>query len=90
MYCQLDRTIYYAEAFFEEREASVGDFAWKVVLAHEWGHHVQLLLGIAPAPGNAFELQADCLAGAYHVIRDARLARPRGCHRSGYWIGCGR
>ena len=34
-------------------------------MAHEWGHHLQTLLGIAPAPGNTFELQADCLAGAY-------------------------
>src|SRR5688572_19444853 len=65
MYCPLDQTIYYAEAFFQDREAQVGDFAWKVVLAHEWGHHVQTLLGIEPEPGTTFELQADCLAGAY-------------------------
>ena len=43
----------------------IGDFAPIVVTAHEWGHHIQSLLGIEPEPGNAFELQADCLAGAY-------------------------
>ena len=43
----------------------IGDFAPIVVTAHEWGHHVQWLLGVVPEPGNAFELQADCLAGAY-------------------------
>jgi predicted metalloprotease len=68
-YCGLDQTIYYEGAFFAAREATIGDFAWKVVLAHEWGHHVQILLGIQWTAGNAFELQADCLAGAY--ARDA-------------------
>ncbi|MDP9366506.1 MAG: neutral zinc metallopeptidase, partial [Chloroflexota bacterium] len=68
-YCRIDRTIYYAPLFFADREARFGDFAWVTVLAHEWGHHVQHLLGIEPGPSNAFELQADCLAGSY--ARDA-------------------
>jgi predicted metalloprotease len=42
-----------------------GDFAPIVVLAHEWGHHIQTVCGIAPGSDNTFELQADCLAGAY-------------------------
>jgi len=68
-YCPLDQTIYYAPAFFADQEQGIGDFAWVVIVAHEWGHHVQTLLGIEPTPGPGFELQADCAAGAY--TRDA-------------------
>ena len=64
-YCPLDETIYYSPAGFAEHNQRIGDFGPIVVTAHEWGHHVQSLLGIVPEPGNAFELQADCLAGAY-------------------------
>ncbi len=35
------------------------------IAAHEWGHHVQHLLGVQRASDNRFELQADCLAGAF-------------------------
>ena len=69
LYCRLDGSIYYADWFFADLETQFGNFAWVTVLAHEWGHHVQNSLGIAPGQNNAFELQADCLAGAY--ARDA-------------------
>lgn len=68
-YCPLDQTIYYAPAFFADQERRIGNYAWVVVVAHEWGHHVQTLLGIRPTPDPGFELQADCAAGAY--ARDA-------------------
>lgn len=77
-YCVLDQTIYYSAGFRDSVEARVGDFGWVVVVAHEWGHHVQLQLGVeissAPdGPGSLapieLELQADCLAGVY--TRDA-------------------
>jgi predicted metalloprotease len=64
-YCRNDETIYYSPAGFAEHERELGDYSPIVVTAHEWGHHVQRLLGLTPEPGNAFELQADCLAGAY-------------------------
>jgi predicted metalloprotease len=43
------------------------DFALTYVVAHEWGHHVQNLLGLSgPARSSAsIELQADCLAGVW-------------------------
>lgn len=69
LYCFFDQTIFFESAFFAPFHENQGDFAWKVILAHEWGHHVQRMLDIWPTPGNAFELQADCLAGAY--ARDA-------------------
>jgi len=73
-YCLVDETIYYSAEFRRTVEERVGDFGWVVVVAHEWGHHVQNELGIdlGGAPSGAgdfssFELeqQADCLAGAY-------------------------
>jgi predicted metalloprotease len=68
-YCPIDGTIYFATAFFTEQKTRFGDYAWINILAHEWGHHAQNTLGITTGTGNAFELQADCLAGVY--ARDA-------------------
>ena len=73
-YCVLDETIYYSTDFRTILETQVGDFGWVVVVAHEWGHHVQYQLGLDPgaAPDQVGDLaprdleeQADCLAGAY-------------------------
>ena len=81
-YCPADRLVYLEETFFEElarRFGAPGDFARAYVLAHEFGHHVQTLLGIEadvrqqqranPGDANALsvrlELQADCFAGVW-------------------------
>lgn len=64
-YCNSDETIYFSVAGFADHERRFGDFAPIVVTAHEWGHHVQWLLRVSQEAGNAYELQADCLAGAY-------------------------
>jgi predicted metalloprotease len=64
-YCPLDQAVYYSVPLGQEIQTSLGDFAWITVLAHEWGHHVQVLLGIEPDHTIDRELQADCLAGAY-------------------------
>jgi predicted metalloprotease len=73
-YCVLDETIYYAIPFRELIEREIGDYGWIVVVAHEWGHHVQRQLGyemsnrtgsIGDDGSLAIEQQADCLAGAY-------------------------
>jgi uncharacterized protein len=82
-YCPPDRKVYLDLSFFDElaqRFGAPGDFAQAYVIAHEVGHHVQNLLGIAEkvtrlqhrasqAEGNALsvrmELQADCLAGVW-------------------------
>jgi predicted metalloprotease len=64
-YCPAEEAIYYAPAGLDAHRRRIGDFAPIVVMAHEWGHHVQTVLGIAPGQGNTFELYADCLAGAY-------------------------
>jgi hypothetical protein len=82
-YCPLDQRVYLDLEFFTEldrRFGAPGDFARAYVVAHEVGHHVQNLLGIAekvhslrrrmrPEQANALsvrmELQADCFAGIW-------------------------
>jgi len=81
-YCPLDRKVYLDLGFFRElrsRFEAPGDFAQAYVIAHEFGHHVQNLLGVMDdvqrkqSAGSAdandlsirLELQADCLAGVW-------------------------
>lgn len=75
-YCPADKQVYIDLGFFEVLEtrfgASGGDFAEAYILGHEYGHHVQNLLGIrgdrgAGAEGDAVrqELMADCFAGRW-------------------------
>lgn len=82
-YCPGDRQVYIDLAFFKELSArfkAPGDFAEAYVIAHEVGHHIQTVTGIADqvsaarARGGArgsdgpqvrLELQADCFAGVW-------------------------
>ena len=71
-YCPADRTIYLSGPAGNDLISQYGNFAWVVVVSHEWGHHIQHLLAIEPGTGPDFELQADCLAGAYAKDAEAR------------------
>jgi predicted metalloprotease len=66
-YCGSTRTIVLPAVFFERLWQNDADAAVAVVIAHEWGHHVQRSLGMFS--GDYFsiqtELQADCLAGVF-------------------------
>ena len=82
-YCPADQKVYLDLGFFDELEsrfgAQGGDFAIAYVVAHEFGHHIQTVLGISgevqrlgqedPSRRNDLsvrqELQADCLAGTW-------------------------
>jgi uncharacterized protein len=96
-YCPGDQKVYIDLAFFDElaqRFRAPGDFAKAYVIAHEIGHHVQNLLGIAAkveaqrprlseVENNALsvrmELQADCLAGIWaHHANRTRQILERG------------
>ncbi|MBX3286800.1 MAG: neutral zinc metallopeptidase, partial [Actinobacteria bacterium] len=82
-YCPADRKIYLDFGFYEQLQRQLdfgGDFALAYVLAHEYGHHIQNLLGINRQVQDAsagaseqeanrlsvdLELQADCFAGTW-------------------------
>jgi uncharacterized protein len=87
-YCPPDQKVYIDLSFFEEmasRFGASGDFAQAYVVAHEVGHHVQKLLGLADKVTQArmqapeaeandlsvrMELQADCYAGVWAKSAD--------------------
>ncbi|GIF72710.1 KPN_02809 family neutral zinc metallopeptidase [Asanoa siamensis] len=81
-YCPADHKVYIDLTFYQvlaDQLGAKGQFAQPYVLAHEYGHHVQSLLGTEADmrrqqerdPGDAnelsvkLELQADCYAGAW-------------------------
>lgn len=87
-YCPADQKVYLDLGFFDEldrRFGAPGDFAQAYVIAHEFGHHVQHLLGSdqkvagsragANSASVALELQADCYAGVWghEASKDGRF-----------------
>ena len=99
-YCPVDHKVYLDLGFFDElrtRFGAPGEFAEAYVIAHEFGHHVQKLLGIDakvrsareahPDQANALsvrlELQADCFAGVWANSTQQRNILEKGDVESG-------
>jgi predicted metalloprotease len=88
-YCPGDHKVYIDLSFYQDMKTKLGapgDFAQAYVVAHEVGHHVQNILGIADKVQQArmradevtsnqlsvrMELQADCLSGIWAQEADA-------------------
>jgi predicted metalloprotease len=89
-YCPTDQGIYLDTDFYRQMDQELGaggQFARDYVIAHEYGHHIQNLLGVSDQvrnlqeqnPGQAnplsvrLELQADCYAGVWAAKNKDRL-----------------
>ena len=94
-YCPADEKVYIDLGFYHElrsRFGAPGDFAQAYVIAHEFGHHVQNVLGLSdrvremqerkPDAANQLsvllELQADCFAGVWAHSTEQRDILERG------------
>jgi predicted metalloprotease len=88
-YCPADELVYFDLDFLvqmQQQFGATGDLAAQYIVAHEYGHHVQNVLGVStdvrrlqqqdPGMANqysvALELQADCFAGAWASSADER------------------
>jgi uncharacterized protein len=88
-YCPPDQEIYFDLGFLDQLQqqfGAQGQFAQAYIVAHEFGHHLQNLLGTErqvraaqaqhPSLQNqysiALELQADCYAGVWATLADRR------------------
>lgn len=89
-YCPADQGIYIDTSFYDQLDRELGapgDFARYYVMAHEYGHHVQYLTGLANQVRSAqaqdrsranalqvrMELQADCYAGVWAGLNRERI-----------------
>jgi predicted metalloprotease len=101
-YCPTDQKVYIDLSFYNDLQTKFrapGEFAQAYVIAHEVGHHVQNVLGIASKvdalrqrlpekEANALsvrmELQADCFAGVWaHLANKRRNILEKGDVESG-------
>jgi hypothetical protein len=74
MYCPADQAIYTGQDKLWQFYAGLGDAAPAVGYAHEWGHHIQNIMGVPSSQDPQHRInkenQADCIAGAWLYYAD--------------------
>jgi hypothetical protein len=82
LYCPANQAIYTGQDRLWHFYSDLGDAAPAVGYAHEWGHHIQTIMGV-PASRTSQESvraenQADCIAGAwvYYAEQNGYLEYP--------------
>lgn len=83
-YCPTDQSIYTGQEQLWDYYYDIGDAAPAIAYAHEWGHHIQEIMGVDNnLPQNATdehlrqhtirsENQADCIAGVWLYYADTQ------------------
>ncbi|MFR9800849.1 neutral zinc metallopeptidase [Pseudonocardia sp. RS010] len=76
-YCPVDRTVYIGQDSLYDLYSLSGDAAAAFGVAHEWGHHVQNVVGVSATLVTQLgviqsENQADCIGGAFLGHLDAQ------------------
>jgi len=76
-FCRPDDTVYVGQDSLWSFYTINGDAAAAFGIAHEWGHHVQHIVGVmdlvdTPVEGVELENQADCIGGAFLKHLDER------------------
>jgi len=79
-YCPLDQTVYLEDALLSQLQQTA-DFAAAFVVAHEWAHHIQTVVGFerttqptswSDVYSIELELMADCFSGVWAQDADTR------------------
>jgi hypothetical protein len=71
IYCPSEATVYLDYTLHTNLISAGGDNTSGAIFAHEWAHHIQLLLGVTHAwqaqqiTTRSVELQADCFTGVF-------------------------
>lgn len=80
-YCTLDETIYFNPVSRDYIIERFGQAAWDMIMAHEWGHHIQNISGLYVTKNPELfgghysiehELMADCLSATFMQDATAR------------------
>ena len=82
-YCPADQRIYVSPLYIGPGADT--DLVY-VAIAHEWGHHIEELLGFPPEPSLESELRTDCFAGAFLGDAVRQGIAPRGTYNGALYI----
>jgi predicted metalloprotease len=88
-YCRYDKVVYLDYSMLQDVNDNFGYEGILAIMAHEWGHHAQNLLGLRYSSQVASELSADCMSGAAMrwMYRTLTSMDVFGLEMQTYWSG---